>query len=294
MHTLILGAGYSGVRIAHQALQEGTVLGTRREQAGIDELAKAGIEGLPLNGELSEPLIEHISRTTHLVVSVAPNREAPLHDPMLLLLDKLPREVFSKLKWIGYLSTIGVYGDYNGRWVDEKSACLSTQSRSIMRRSAEVAWQEFGKKLGVPLAILRLSGIYGPERNALKDALIGKARILLKPNQVFNRIHVDDLAAATLLAAKQEFCGTLNITDDNPAPPQHVVHYAHALVGRRAPQAIDFHTADITPMARSFYSENKRVLNTASKQLLGMHYCYPNYRIALSEIWRTYGERLST
>ncbi|MFK8077811.1 MAG: NAD-dependent epimerase/dehydratase family protein [Granulosicoccus sp.] len=292
MHTLILGAGYSGKRIARLAKLCGSVTGTRREHAGIDELASLGIEGVQLNSKLSDEFIAQLAKTTHLIVSVAPNREAPLHDPMLSLLQPLEAASFSHLKWIGYLSTIGVYGDYQGRWVDEESQCLSAQSRSIMRREAETAWQLFGERLGVPVAILRLSGIYGPERNAVRDALIGKARMLVKPHQVFNRIHVDDLARATLLAAKQEFSGILNITDDNPAPPQHVVQYAHALVGKSAPQAIDFLTADITPMARSFYSENKRVLNTASKRMLGMNYRYPNYRIALSEIWRKHREGL--
>ena len=292
MHTLILGAGYSGKRIARVAMQYGSVMGTRREQVGIDELALLGIQGVQLDRQLSDEFIAELSQTTHLIVSVAPNREAPLHDPMLSLLQTLAASAFSHLKWIGYLSTIGVYGDYQGRWVDEDSHCLSTQPRSIMRREAEVAWQLFGEKLGVPVALLRLSGIYGPGRNAVHDALMGKARMLIKPHQVFNRIHVDDLAYATLLAARQGFSGVLNITDDNPAPPQHVVQYAHALTGKRAPQAIDFFKADITPMARSFYSENKRVLNTASKRILGMRYSYPNYRVALSEIWREHNEGL--
>lgn len=292
MHTLILGAGYSGKRIAHLAGQYGSVSGTRREQAGIDELASLGIKGVQVNCELSDEFIAELSQATHLIVSVAPNREAPLHDPMLSLLQSLPATTFSHLKWIGYLSTIGVYGDYQGRWVDEGSRCMSTQPRSIMRREAEIAWQQFGNNLDLPVAVLRLSGIYGPGRNAVRDALSGKARILIKPHQVFNRIHVDDLANATMLAARHGFSGLLNITDDNPAPPQHVVHFAHALTGKRAPQSIDFFNADITPMARSFYSENKRVLNTASKRMLGMHYRYPNYRVALSEIWREHSERL--
>lgn len=275
-------------------MQYGRVTGTRREQVGIDELASLGVKGVLLNSQISDEFIAELSKTTHLIVSVAPNREAPLHDPMLSLLQALPATDFSQLKWIGYLSTIGVYGDYQGRWVDEGSPCVSTQARSIMRREAEIAWQQFGNNLGVPVAVLRLSGIYGPGRNAVRDAMNGKARILIKPHQVFNRIHVDDLAHATLLAARQGFSGLLNITDDNPAPPQHVVQYAHALAGKSAPQSIDFLSADITPMTRSFYSENKRVLNTASKRELGMHYRYPNYRVALSEIWREYSERLKT
>lgn len=291
MHTLILGAGYSGAVIASQAKQYGTVTGTRREQSGIDELTGINVDGVILNGEVTEEFLSQLIRTTHLVVSVAPNREAPLFDPMLNLLKMLPAHSFTHLKWIGYLSTIGVYGNYDGRWVDENTPCLSTQPRSIMRREAELAWQQFGQSLNVAVTVLRLSGIYGPGRNAVKDALNGKARILLKPNQVFNRIHVEDLAVATMKAAAVEHNGVLNITDDQPAPPQHVVYYAHALIGKSAPPSVDFLTADISPMARSFYSENKRVLNIASKRILGMSYQYPNYRIALTDIWRKHIER---
>jgi nucleoside-diphosphate-sugar epimerase len=137
------------------------------------------------------------------------------------------------------------------------------------------------------VSVLRLSGIYGPGRNAVNDALAGRARMLVKPGQVFNRIHVEDLATATLLAARQGVDDVLNITDDEPAPPQDVIRYAHRLVGKPDPEAQDFATTEITPMARSFYSENKRVHNERSKSVLGMKYRYPTYRQGLDAILKT-------
>ncbi len=240
----------------------------------------------------TEPLLVELSRVTHLVVSVAPARNLPLQDPMLELLQPLmsgPAQARSdaplqSLQWIGYLSTIGVYGDHAGRWVDEDTPCTSTQLRSRARHEAEQAWQALGRELGVPVSVLRLSGIYGPGRNAVKDAMTGRARMLIKPGQVFNRIHVQDLATATMLAARQEVDGILNITDDEPAPPQDVIRYAHRLAGKPDPEAHDFATAEITPMARSFYSENKRVRNDRSKALLHMSYRFPTYRQGLDAI----------
>ena len=286
MHTLIIGAGYSGLRIGQQMLVHGGVCGTRREQVGLDELHRWGITGCLVNGALTQEFIHQLSIATHVVISVAPAREAPLNDPILVLLNELSRADLPALKWIGYLSTIGVYGDHAGEWVDEKTPCTSRQPRSIMRREAEIAWQKWAHKLCVPVSVLRLSGIYGPGKNAVEDALNGRARMLIKPLQVFNRIHVDDLANATLKAAMAEHDGILNITDDLPAAPQDVIRYAHELVGRIAPQEVDFETAEISAMARSFYSENKRVSNAASKQRLGMQYRYPTFKTALDAIWK--------
>lgn len=292
MHTVILGAGFSGQSIATEAAVLGSVCGTRRSAAGLDELQARGIAGCLADGAVSASLSEQLSRVTHLVVSVAPARDLPLQDPMLELLKPLVSGLpqtgaavpLGSLKWIGYLSTIGVYGDHEGQWVDEDTPCTSTQVRSLARRQAELAWQSLGRRLGVPVSVLRLSGIYGPGRNAVKDAIAGRARMLIKPGQVFNRIHVQDLATATMSAARLGVDGILNITDDEPAPPQDVIRYAHRLAGKPDPQAYDFATADISPMARSFYSENKRVRNDRSKALLHMNYRFPTYRQGLDAI----------
>ena len=286
---LILGCGYGGLRVATELAAGGTeVVGTRRGADGLAELEARGVRGLAFEGGAAAPsdaLAGTLARTTHLVSSVAPAREPPLDDPMLDAVGAwLERGLLPRLEWIGYLSTIGVYGDHGGAWVDEGAPCASVQPRSIARREAELAWAALGTRAGVPVATLRLSGIYGPGRNAVRDALAGRARMLIKPGQVFNRVHVDDLARATALAARARFGGVLNVTDDEPAPPQDVIRHAHALVDRAPPPAVDFETADVSPMARSFYAESKRVANARSKRALGLVYRFPDYRTGLASL----------
>ena len=296
MHTLVVGAGFSGERIAKLASDSGSVCGTRQSQESVDQLQQHGIQGLVLKvpGERfdlpeapDERLAAQLHKVTHLVICVAPSREQPLYDPILRLFG-LPGQELPALEWVGYLSTIGVYGNHEGGWVNETTPCTSHQIRSIMRREAEVEWQRLAESWQVPLSILRLSGIYGPGRNAVKDAIAGRARMLIKPQQVFNRIHVDDLATVTMLCAHKRYAGILNITDDVPAAPQDVICFAHRLVGKPAPEAVAFDTADISEMARSFYSENKRVSNELSKKALSMQYMYPSYEQGLKAIWDAY------
>ena len=234
---------------------------------------------------MPDALAPVLARATVLVSSVAPARTPPLDDPTLdAVADWLERGLLPRLAWIGYLSTIGVYGDHGGRRVDEDTPCTSVQPRSIARREAEVAWAALGARHGLPVAVLRLSGIYGPGRNAVRDALAGRARMLIKDGQVFNRIHVEDLARATALAARARFVGIVNVTDDEPAPPQDVIRHAHALAGREPPPAVAFEGADVSPMARSFWAESKRVDNARSKAVLGLSYRYPDYRAGLESL----------
>ena len=289
----MLGCGYSGLRIARELLDGGAeVLGTRRDAAGVAALQAEGVPGLVFDagGDAapSPALDEAVARATHLISCAAPAREPPLDDPVLdAVRARLAAGAPRHLEWIGYLSTIGVYGDHGGAWVDEDTPCTSVQPRSIARREAELGWADLAREADVAIATLRLSGIYGPGRNAVADALAGRARVLAKADQVFNRIHVDDLARAASLAARARFDGTLNVTDDEPAPPEAVVAHAHALVGREPPPVVDVATADVTPMARSFYAENKRVANARSKTALGMRYRYPDYRSGLGALART-------
>lgn len=285
MRSVILGCGYSGLRIARALAEEGEVLGTRRDTTGLTELERHGVAALALDGTVSRALGGELERTTHLISSVAPARTLPLADPMLdLIAPMVNAGALPALRWIGYLSTIGVYGDHQGDWVDERAACTSLQPRSIARREAELAWQALGERVHVPVAVLRLAGIYGPGRNAVRDALLGRARMLIKPGQVFNRIHVDDLARATALAARQCAGGIFNIADDVPAAPEEVIRHAHALAGRAPPPAVPFDEAELSPMARSFYAESKRVDNTRSKQVLGLRYRYPDFRLGLASL----------
>lgn len=287
MHTHIAGAGFSGFHIAQKALAHGTVSATRRTPDALTALQAMGVTALTWHRQLQQPLRDVLSNTTHLVVCVPPLTQEPFNDPVLDVLASMDRSDLSSLSWVGYLSTIGVYGDHAGAWVDEQSDCRSLQPRSQRRLKAESGWREFALAIGVPVSILRLSGIYGPGRNALQDAVCGRARVLIKPGQVFNRIHVSDLADATLLAAIANYDGIVNITDDLPAAPQDVIHYAHDLLQRAYPPAQDFDNADISEMARSFYSENKRVANGVSKSALGMTYQFPTYKHGLEALMKT-------
>lgn len=227
-------------------------------------------------------MLEALRTATLLVVSVAPGS---MNDPVLAALGENGLERFAPgLEWIAYLSTVGVYGDHGGAWVDEETGLRPVSARSVERVAAERQWQSAASEAGVPLAILRLSGIYGPGRNALVNAVEGKARRLVKPGQVFNRIHVADIAGATVMLGQGRIGGIFNVTDSEPAPPQDVVTFACELAGIEPPPEQDFETADLSPMARSFYGENKRVSN-ARIQEAGFRFLYPDYRTALLAMW---------
>ena len=281
---LIFGCGFSGEAIARLAAGNfAAITGTTRDAAKADRIRNAGAEPLVFDGEtLSPELVSRLAGTTHLLVSIAPGEAG---DPVLNALEK-SEAALPALKWTGYLSTVGVYGDHGGAWVDEQTEPRPASKRSRQRLEAETAWRTFAGARGLPLAVLRLSGIYGPGRNAFVNIANGTARRLVKPGQVFNRIHRDDIAAAALAAARKKADGIFNITDDEPAPPQDVVTFAHELAGVAPPPETDFETADLSPMARSFYGENKRVSNAKSKAELGLAYAFPDYRTALTRMWR--------
>jgi nucleoside-diphosphate-sugar epimerase len=195
------------------------------------------------------------------------------------------------LRWIGYLSTVGVYGDHGGAWVDEESECRPLPGRSASRIEVERAWQEKAAEAGVPAAVLRLSGIYGPGRNALANLDKGTARRIIKPGQVFNRIHVDDIAGALAHLATGETGGVFNVTDDEPSPAQDVIVFAAGLMGVAPPPEIPFEEAGLGPMARSFYGEVKRVSNARLKEA-GYRLRHPDYRGALTAMWQEGNWRL--
>ncbi|TSE12386.1 DUF1731 domain-containing protein [Mesorhizobium intechi] len=276
----IFGAGYSGRAFARADKDAAAILGTTRSEEKFDLLRQAGIAPLLFDGALTGEISQALHRTTHLVISVAPEEAG---DPVL----NAAREAIAAmpaLEWIGYLSTVGVYGDYGGAWVDETAACRPVSKRSVMRVEAEQAWLKLGDEIGKPVAILRLSGIYGPGRNALVNLENGTARRLVKPDQVFNRIHCDDIAGALWQLVEGNKGGIFNVTDDEPAPPQDVVAYAASLMGVAPPPEIPFDTAQLSPMARSFYGENKRVANAAIKAA-GYRFRFPDYRAALDHMW---------
>lgn len=277
----IFGAGYSGKAFALANPGASTIFGTTRSGEKFEALRKAGIAPLLFDGALTDEIGAALKQTTHLVVSVAPEESG---DPVLDVGRAAIMERMPALQWIGYLSTVGVYGNHDGAWVDETAQCRPVSKRSVMRVKAETDWLRLGRDLGRPVAILRLSGIYGPGRNALVNVENGTARRLVKPGQVFNRIHCDDIAGALWQLISGNTGGIFNVTDDEPAPPQDVVAYAASLMGVEPPPEIPFDAAQLSPMARSFYGENKRVANAAIKAA-GYRFRFPDYRAALDHMW---------
>jgi nucleoside-diphosphate-sugar epimerase len=219
---------------------------------------------------------------THLITTIAPDDDG---DPVLrccrtAIMDEMPA-----LRWIGYLSTTGVYGDHGGGWVYETSPCWPASSRAIRRLAVEDEWREVAGQRGVPLATLRLSGIYGPGRNAIVSVADGTARLIRGTGHWFNRIHVADIAGATALLARMRASGTFNISDDEPAPPQHVILHAASLLGVKAPPEIDLNDPLVSPALRAFYAANRRVSNARIREL-GYVFRYPDYRAGLDTMWQ--------
>ncbi|KRD73049.1 SDR family oxidoreductase [Ensifer sp. ENS10] len=285
MQVLILGAGYSGMAIARTMAPTATsVVGTTRTEEKATKLEKAGIRPILFDGEtVSGELAAALGQATHLIQSIAPGRDG---DPMFRPSSPDLAQLAPNLKWIGYLSTVGVYGDHGGEWVTEDMLRKPVSARSVERVEAEDAWIAFGAKQSIPVAVLRLAGIYGPGRNAFCNLANGTARRLIKPGQVFNRIRVEDIGAATLFLANNGTSGVFNITDNEPAPPQDVVLEAARLMGVEPPPEIPFEQAELSPMARSFYGENKRVSN-ARMRATGFEFAYPDYRVSLAQLWQS-------
>lgn len=283
MNLFVFGLGYSARHFVSQyagAFEtiSGTVRDKEHRRAPVE-----GVETLHFSPEGASPAIEdRLAAADVILVSVPPGTSV---DPVLARFGRRIAGIKRPQK-ILYLSTIGVYGDQGGAWVDETQAPAPLSERSLVRVQAEKAWGAMGRDRAKSVHVLRLSGIYGPGRNALVNLAEGKARRLNKPGQVFNRIHVEDIArAAAALMAHEGENDVWNVTDDEPAPPQDVVAYAAELMGAAPPPEQDFDAADLTPMARSFYGENKRVANRKIKEELGLELAYATYREGLSALW---------
>ncbi len=189
------------------------------------------------------------------------------------------------LRWLGYLSTTGVYGDRGGGWVDETARLLPTGERGRRRVAAEQGWLGLWHDSGVPVHIFRLAGIYGPGRSAFDALRAGTAKRIDKPGQVFSRIHVEDLARVLVASIGQPRPGAVyNVCDDDPSPPEAVVAHAATLLGMPQPPLVPFEAAELSPMARSFYDDNKRVSNRLIKTELGVCLLYPDFRVGLAAI----------
>ena len=279
MSLVIFGLGYTASHFAARfGAQFDGVIGTVREIAG--KAAPSGATLLPFDGTaVHADVLAALEKATHVLVSIPPQAG---RDPVLAAYGEALARA-SRLEWIGYLSTIGVYGDAGGAWIDESAPLLPTSQRNSWRVQVEAAWLEFARQNGRALQIFRLSGIYGPGRNALVNVLEGKARRIVKPGQVFNRIHVEDIGQALRRGMERPDLGpAFNITDNEPAPPQDVIALAAELLGRSVPPDIAFEDADLTPMGRSFYGENKRVSNRLMRERLGHEPLYPTYREGLA------------
>ena len=289
-HLLILGAGFSGKAIGQAFKAAGfSVSGTTRSAEKAEGLRALGIAPILYDGgPVPEALAADMAHATHVVQSIAPGKDG---DPLFRAGMPPISALMPNLAWAGYLSTVGVYGDHKGGWVDEETVLNPVSARSIERVEAENHWLDLGRASGLPVAVLRLAGIYGPGRNALRNMAEGTARRLVKKDQVFNRIRVEDIGRAALFLAQKPLGGVWNITDDVPGPPQDVVAEAARLMGLPVPPDVPFETAELSPMARSFYGENKRVSN-AKLRAAGFEFRFPDYRQSLAELhasgrWRS-------
>ena len=278
MKLFVFGYGYTSeacVRRLAPKLESCAV--TTRSLAKAERIRAGGTDALLFDGRSRDPSIaERLGLADALIASV-PADEAG--DPVLSVFGDDLRSV----RKIVYFSTIGVYGDFGGGWVDEETQPKALSDRARKRLAAEDAWLDFGRETGASVQILRLAGIYGPGRNALCDLENGTARRLHKKGQVFNRIHVDDIALVAEAALERGAPGSVwNVTDDEPAPPQDVVAYAAALLHAPVPPLVDFESVTLSEMAQAFYSENKRVSNLAVRERLGVSLQFPTYREGLA------------
>jgi nucleoside-diphosphate-sugar epimerase len=258
------------------------IAGTARDTDRIAQLCAQGYSATRFAGDTANPdLPPLLAGTTHLLHSIPPG---PDGDPVL----KSYRDEIAELdalQWIGYLSTVGVYGDQQGRWVDEATAPKPNSARTEARVVAERAWLEFGKEIGVPVQVFRLAGIYGPGRSVFDKLAAGTARRINKDGQVFSRIHVEDIASVLEASMARPRAGAVyNVADDEPAAPGDVVAHAAAMIGIEPPPEVDFEDADMTPMARSFYEGSRRIGNALIKSELGVTLRYPTYREGLASL----------
>lgn len=284
MRLFVFGLGYTALAFAAAMRRDGAAIaGTVRSEAKAAGLRTAGIEAMVFDGrEPGKGVAAALAQATHLLVSIAPGEGGD----SALAAHAADIAAAPGLRAIGYLSTVGVYGDHGGGWVDEDTPPDPRAGRAAARIAAEAAWNAIADRRGIPLGVFRLAGIYGPGRNPFVKLAEGRAQRIVKPGQVFNRIHVDDIAATLRAWTDRPAPRLYNVCDDEPAPPQDVIAYAAALMGVPPPPEIPYDAAGLSPLARSFYEGNRRVSNARIKAELGVSLRYPTYRDGLSALWR--------
>ena len=276
------GHGYSSQALARLLIPQGwTIYGTTRSAEKADAIRATGVIPVLFPGD---GVPDALNRATHLLTSAAPSEAG---DPVLADLGPEIAALAPRLDWAGYLSTTGVYGHHGGDWVDETAPLDPATRRGQLRVLAEAEWQAIP---GLPLHIFRLAGIYGPGRGPFAKVKAGTARRIVKPGQVFSRTHVEDIAQVLAASIARPNPGAIyNVCDDEPAAPQDVIAHAAELLGLPLPPEVPYEDADMTPMARSFYAESKRVRNQRIKEELGVKLLYPDYRSGLAALLREEG-----
>ena len=280
-HLLIFGFGFTGQATARRMMADGwAVTAVVRTPATAD---KARVHGVaPIDTDDRPALVEALKTATAILITAPPTETGC---PGLNTLIPALAEANAFPDWIGYLSTTGVYGDREGRWVFEAGPLSARSVESARRVSAERDWRQIGRGMGLTVTAFRLPGIYGPGRSALDRVRDGTAHAIVKPGQMFSRIHVDDIASGLAASIARPRAGaSYNLCDDEPAPSHVVNAFAAQLLGKPAPTVTAFDDADLTPAARRFWGENKRVSNSLAKAELGWRPAWPTYREGLTAV----------
>jgi nucleoside-diphosphate-sugar epimerase len=281
LRLFVFGLGYVGQAFAEALMAKGwDVAATARDAQRAAQLRALGIE--PVDAQDRAAMTAALAGVNAVLVTAppaadgCPGLEATI--PALAAAQAFP-------DWIGYLSTTGVYGDFEGRWVFESSPLKAQSVEGARRVGAERDWRQVGRGMGLTVTTFRLPGIYGPGRSALDRLRAGEGRRVVKPGQVFSRIHLDDIVSGLLASLERPRAGGVyNLVDDEPAPPQDVMEYAASLLGVAAPPDLPFNELGLSPATRRFYAENKRVSNALAKAELGWRPKYPTYREGLAAI----------
>ena len=281
MNLFCFGLGYCADYLSAKLIKQGwQISATCRTSEKAAVLEASGIRPVLLSGK--KVTVTDLGKADHILISVPPEQDGS--DPAISFAEAALAALQDQIKWVGYLSTTGVYGDHQGAWIDEETPAGLLSERGQRRVAAEAQWAA----TGLPMHYFRLAGIYGPGRNSLRALQNGTARRVVKQGQVFSRIHLADITRILKASMANPNAGrAYSVCDDTPAPPQDVVTYAAELMGVSPPALQDFATAKLSPMARSFYGENKRIRNDRIKEELGVSLEYPDYRAGLSALWES-------